>query len=78
MMDKKLIEKLEPIEDEFDVNLFTFDEALDFVQSDMESILNGLDKAIEFSESNEDFVMGLSTAKGLVRAFMQNRIDEGY
>jgi len=34
MMDKELIKALKPIEEEFDADLFTFDEALEFYESE--------------------------------------------
>lgn len=78
MMDKKLIKVLEPIEDEFDVDLFTFDEALEFVESDMKSLMEIFDKEIELHSGNPNFADGLFYAKSIVKTFMEIRIDEGY
>jgi len=47
MMDKKLIKALEPIEEKFDVNLFTFDEALEFYKSDVEEYKSFVNQSID-------------------------------
>jgi len=47
MMDKELIKALEPIEEKFDVNLFTFDEALEFYKSDVEEYKSFVNQSID-------------------------------
>ena len=59
MMDKELIKALKLIEKEFDVNLFTFDEALEFYKSDVEeykSFVNQSIVLIQQERKDEEFL----------------------
>lgn len=79
MTDKKLMRAfLGPIEEEFDVLLMTSEEALEFVDLDRKSLIETIDKEIDFHKTNEDFINGMEYVKGIIYAYYQGRIDEGY
>jgi len=88
MMDKKLIKVLEPIEEKFEVELFTFDEALSFYKSDIESYKSFVNKIIETSrngrkdeELNADescYIRGLKDSIEAVDLIFGGRVEEGF
>jgi len=77
-MNEELLDALAPIEDEFGVLLLDEAEALHFVELDMKSMIKTINEEIELYNDRTDFINGMEYAKGLMIAFMQNRIDEGY
>ena len=62
MMNKALIKKLEPIEEEFDCELFTFDEAIYFYKSDLNNfkiLINQFIKIAQEGSTNPEFLKGM-------------------
>jgi len=88
MMDIKLIEALEPIEEEFDVQLFSFDEALEFCKSDIEEYKTFVNQSIEFTRkgrkdeelyANElGYIEGLKQGINVVEMIFGGRVEEGF
>jgi len=88
MMDKKLIKALKPIEEKFDVNLFTFDEALEFYKSDVKEYRTFIYKIIESLQngrSNEElnidescYIKGLKDGLEAVYLIFGGRVEEGF
>jgi len=88
MMDKKLTKALEPIEEKFEVDLFTFDEALEFYKSDIESYKSFVNQIIENTrnersnkELNADescYIRGLKDSLEAVDLIFGGRIEEGF
>ena len=88
MMDKKLIRALEPIEERFEVELFTFDEALEFYKSDIESYKSFIDSLIkstqrgredkELSVNESSFIDGLKESVKVVDLIFGGRVEEGF
>lgn len=88
MMDKKLIKALEPIEERFEVELFTFDEALDFYESDIVSYKSYIDSLIksihrgredkELSANESSFIDGLKESIKVVDLIFGGRVEEGF
>lgn len=88
-MDKELIKALEPIEEKFDVELFTFDEALEFYKSDIESyksivnqlivtIRNGRKDDKELYADELGYINGLKQGIETVGAVFGGRVEEGF
>lgn len=84
MMDINLIAKLKPIEEEFNCNLFTFDEALCFLKSDLEVCNELINDEISFYSSTPNpllrhgFREGLKKALEIINTVIESRIKEGY
>ena len=88
MMDKKLIKALEPIEEKFEVELFTFDKALEFYKSDIESYKSFVDSLIKSTqrgrEDNElyanelGYINGLRKSIEVVDLIFGGRVKEGF
>jgi len=88
MMDIKLIKALEPIEEEFEVDLFTFDEALDFYKSDIEEYKTFVNQIIKTTrqgrkdeELNTDescYIRGLKDSLEAVDLIFGGRVEEGF
>jgi len=88
MMDKELIKALEPIEEEFDVNLFTFDEALEFYKSDVEGYKSFVNQSIDLIQqerkdeelyANElSYIEGLKQGIKIVEMIFGGRVGEGF
>jgi len=88
MMDKKLIKALEPIEEKFEVELFTFDEALEFYKSDIEEYKSFVNQSIDFTRqgrkdedlySNElGYIEGLKQGVKVIEMIFGGRIEDGF
>jgi len=88
MMDKELIKVLKPIEEVFNVNLFTFDEALEFYKSDVEEYKSFVNQSIGFiqQERNDEelsvnelgYIEGLKLGIKVVEMIFGGRIEEGF
>jgi len=88
MMDKELIKALKLIEKEFDVNLFTFDEALEFYKSDVEEYKSFVNQSInliqqerkdeELSANELGYIEGLKLGIKVVEMIFGGRIEEGF
>jgi len=88
MMDKELIKALEPIEEKFEVDLFTFDEALEFYKSDIKeykSFVNQSINLIQQERSDEElnadescYIRGLKDSIEAVDLIFGGRIEEGF
>ena len=88
MMDKELIKVLKPIEEVFNVNLFTFDEALEFYKSDVEEYKSFVNQSIGFiqQERNDEelsvnelgYIEGLKQGIKVVEMIFGGRVEEGF
>jgi len=86
MMDKKLIEALEPIEDEFDVLLLTEEEVQEFLKLDLEMMEKIFEDEMMLASNYypedkiavEHYVNGLRQGLQIARTYYNIRIDEGF
>ena len=91
MMNKELIKELKPLEEKYDCNLFTFEEALEFYKSDIKAykdfVTDIYTKFIELKKHSEDneertyykgCVEGLHQGLKVLRSTFENRIDNGF
>jgi len=85
MMDKELCEKLIPLEEEFDCELFTVSDALEFYEADIKSFKNFI---YQFMELAREQISDTEYLKGVIDGFERSivavdmvfggRIEEGF
>lgn len=86
-MNKKLLEKIELLEEEFDVQLMTVEEVQEFLKSDFKFMSGAFQNEINIAEKHKDstnvssvnaYIDGLKQGLFLARQWYDIRIDEGF
>ena len=91
MMNKELIKELKPLEEKYGCNLFTFEEALEFYESDIKAYkdfvtdiyvkfieLKKHSKEDEYRAYYEGCVEGLDQGFKAIRTVFESRIENGF
>jgi len=91
MMDKELIESLEPLEEKFDVVLLTEAEVQEFLASDLKFMEEAFDEEITSARKTQEYfsdtdgtanaigyIAGLRRGLEIARTWYDTRIDDGF
>jgi hypothetical protein len=87
MINKELNEKLQEIEEEYDVELMTVEDVQEFLQSDLDLMKQDFEQEIQWSKEHsnlvqtdpmETFLYGMEQGLQIAEARYKIRIDEGF
>ena len=91
MMDKELIESLEPLEEKFDVVLLTEAEVQEFLASDLKFMEEVFNKEIDSARTTKSsmlgtdgeanaagYIAGVQMGLEIARTWYDTRIDDGF
>jgi hypothetical protein len=86
-MNQKLAQKLQELEEEYDVEVMTVEDVQEFLQSDLNFMKQDFEKEIQWSKDHsnlvqadpmEAFLYGMEQGLQIAETRYQMRIDEGF